>query len=54
MLYFERKVIIYRRLMIQLDTRYSVSSHHGIPLSVIGEKILICQLHQNMKLNERL
>ena len=26
--------------MIQLDTRCSVSSHHGIPLSVIQEKIL--------------
>ena len=29
--------------MIQLDTRYSVSSHHGIPLSVIQEKILIAK-----------
>ena len=27
--------------MIQLDTRRSVSLHHGIPLSVIQEKILI-------------
>ena len=26
--------------MIQLDTRRSVSSHHGIPLSVIQEKVL--------------
>ena len=41
--YFERKVIIYRKLMIQLDTRCSVSSHHGIPESVIREKILIAK-----------
>ena len=33
--------------MIQLDTRCSVFSHHGIPLSVI----LNCQVHQDMKLN---
>ena len=37
---FERKVIIYRKLMIQLDKRCNVSSHHGIPLSVIQEKNL--------------
>ena len=43
LLYSERKVIIYRKLMIQLDTRYSVSSHHEIPLSVIQEKILIAK-----------
>ena len=41
LLYSERKVIIYRKLMIQLDTRCSVSSHHGIP--VIQEKILIAK-----------
>ena len=35
--YFERKVIIYRKLMVQLDTRCSVSSHHGIPLSIVQE-----------------
>ena len=39
LLYSERKVIVYRKLMIYLDTRCSVSSHHGIPLSVIQEKI---------------
>ena len=50
MLYSERKVIIYRKLMIQLDKRCSVSSHHGIPVSVIQEKNLNCQVHQDMKL----
>ena len=29
--------------MIQLDTKYSVSSDHGIPLSVIQEKMLIAK-----------
>ena len=43
LLYSERKVIIYRKLMIQLDMRYSVSSHHGIPLSVIQENALIAK-----------
>ena len=43
LLYSERKVIIYRKLMIQLDTRRNVSSHHGIPLSAIKEKILIAK-----------
>ena len=43
LLYSERKVIIYRKLIIQLDTRRSVSSHHGIPLSVIEEKILLAK-----------
>ena len=42
-LYYERKVIVYRKLMIQLDTRCSVSSHHGIPLSVIQENVLIAK-----------
>ena len=37
--------------MIQLDTRCSVSSHHGIPLSAIQEKNLNCEVHQDMKLN---
>ena len=37
--------------MIQLDTRRSVSSHHGIPLSVVQKKNLNCQVHQDMKLN---
>ena len=37
--------------MIQLDTRCSVSPHHGIPLSVIQEKNLYCQVHEDMKLN---
>ena len=37
--------------MIQLDTRCGVSSHHGIPLSVIQEKNLDFQVHQDMKLN---
>ena len=37
-LYSERKVMIYGKLMIQFDTRCSVSAHHGIPLSVIQEK----------------
>ena len=36
--------------MIQLDMRWSVSSHHGIPLNVIQEKSLNCQVHQDMKL----
>ena len=43
LLYYERKVIIYRKLMIQLDTRCGVSSHHGIPLSVIQENVLIAK-----------
>ena len=43
LLYSERKVIMYRKLMIQLDTRCSVSSHHGIPLSVIQENVLIAK-----------
>ena len=43
LLYSERKVIIYRKLMIQLDTRCGVSSHHKISLSVIQEKILIAK-----------
>ena len=43
LLYSERKVIIYRQLMIQLDTRCSVFSHHGIPLSVIQENVLIAK-----------
>ena len=43
LLYSERKVIIYRNLMIQLDTICSVSSHHGIPLSVIQENVLIAK-----------
>ena len=29
--------------MIQLDTRSNVSPYHGIPLSVIVEKILIAK-----------
>ena len=37
--------------MIQLDTKYSVPSHHGILLSVIQEKNFNCQVHQDMKLN---
>ena len=41
--YSERNVIIYRKLTIQLDTRCSVSSSHGIPLSTIQEKILIAK-----------
>ena len=36
--------------MIQLNTRRSISSHHGIPLSVI-QKNLNCQVYQDMKLN---
>ena len=51
LLYFERKLITYKKLMIQLDKRCSVSSHHGIPVSVIQEKNLNCQVHQDMKLN---
>ena len=54
LLYSEIKVIIYRKLVIQLDTRCSVSSHRGIPLSVIQEKILIAKVHKDMKLNVRL
>ena len=50
LLYSERIVIFYRKLMIQLDTRCSVSSDHGILLSVIQEN-LNCQVHQDMKLN---
>ena len=37
------QVIICRKLMIQLDTRCSVPSHHGIPLSVIQENVLIAK-----------
>ena len=51
LLYSERKVMIYRKLMIQLDMRCSVSLHHGIPFSVIQRKSLNCQVHQDMKLN---
>ena len=41
LLYSERKLTIYRKLIIQLDPRCSVSSHHGIPLSVIQENAAI-------------
>ena len=51
LLYSERKVIIYRKLIIEFDTRCNVSSHHGFPPSVIQEKNLNCQVHQDMKLN---
>ena len=50
LLYSERKVIIYRKLMIQLDKRCSVSSHHGIPIKCHSRKNLNCQVHQDMKL----
>ena len=40
-----------RKLMIQLDKRCSVSSHHGIPISVIQEKKFNRQVHEDMKLN---
>ena len=43
LLYSKRKVIIYRKLIIQLDTSWNVSSHHGVPLSVIQEKMLIAK-----------
>ena len=43
LLYSERKLITYRKLIIQLDKRSSVSSHHRIPVSVIQEKILIAK-----------
>ena len=44
LLYSERKVIIYSKLLILLDMRCSVSfSHQGIPLSVNQEKILIAK-----------
>ena len=43
LLYSEIKVIIYRKLVIQLDMRCSVFSHQGIPLNVIQEKILIAK-----------
>ena len=43
LLYPERKVIIYRKLMIQLDTRCSAFSHHEIPQSVIQENVLIAK-----------
>ena len=48
LLYSEKKN--YRKLVIQLDTGCNVSSHHGIPLSVLQEEILI-KVHQDMKLN---
>ena len=51
LLYSERKVIIYRKLIIQLDTRCSVSSHHGIPPKRHSRKCHNCQIHQDMKLN---
>ena len=51
LLYSERKVIIYRKLMIQLDTSYSVSSHHGYPPKRHSRKCLNCQIYQDMKLN---
>ena len=43
LLYSERTRIIYRKLMMQLDMRSNVSPYHGIPLSVIEEKILIAK-----------
>ena len=43
LLYSERKVIIYKKLIIQLDPRCSVSSHLGIPLSVIQENVVIAK-----------
>ena len=43
LLYYEIKMIIYRKLMIQLDTRQSVYSHYGIPLSVIQENVVIAK-----------
>ena len=54
LLHSKRKVKIYRNLMILLDMRCSVSSHHGIPLSVTQEKNVNCQVLQNMKLNSGL
>ena len=41
--------MIYSKL--KLDKKCSVSSHHGIPLSVIQEKNLNCQVYQNIELN---
>ena len=35
--------MIYRKLMIQVDTKYSVSSQHGIALNIIQEKILVAK-----------
>ena len=35
--------MIFRKLMIQLDTRCSVSLHHEIPLIVLQEEILIAK-----------
>ena len=43
LLYSERIVIIYRKLIIELDKGCNVSSHHGITLSFIQEKILIAK-----------
>ena len=52
LLYSERKVIIYRKLMIQLDTRCSVSSQHGvIQEKCHSRKAVNCQVHQGMKPN---
>ena len=37
--------------MIQLDMRFSVSSHHGISPKCHSRKNLNCQVHQDIKLN---
>ena len=47
----ERKVIIYRKLMIQLDKRCSASTHYGNSPKRHSRKCLNCQIHQDMKLN---
>ena len=39
----ETSLMIYRKIIILLDARCSVSSHHGIPQSVIQEAILIAK-----------
>ena len=38
--------------MIKLDTKCSVSSHHGIPQSVIQEKILIAIVQPSLESGE--
>ena len=43
LLYSETKVIIYGKLMIQLDKRCSVPSHFENPLSVVQENVLIAK-----------
>ena len=51
LLYSERKVTIYRKLMIQLDTRRECFFTSSNSPKCHSRKNLNCQVHQDMKLN---